>query len=699
VVRNITGTFVTCFSDWTVGVGVEEQLSTLRSIVGLKPLTVEFGRRYLDYTTLVKPTVMAETKKDYIHNEDFFFRSVHLGTECWAFIALRRLESAEEQIAKYNHWHNAAAHILSASHILHYLGNHVMMLTSMVLRDYLQLKVEIEGTSGEGSSAVKVLKPKIKTLYAPFMATLLRMKEGGDAEDAEVFSKRAEELSDEEEQEILMYLYQNPDKLPDLYAYAKALECIESGLLGGFYYKHFCLASNVIGSTAKGTMNKSVKALKIGYEKGIFQNLDVVRASLGDVIDAELSQFKGRIMLDIEDTWGDKMGGDKEEAKREMLERFDREGGFSPLAKKSSTGGCPFGFGSTTPSADSEKPSEESIDSSPLSTPGKSPSPSNSRAISPSPTAPCGHFDRVRRALYSDSNTPLEFTNACRELNGGALKTVAFLDHAWGKTPPQCLVKASKRQYALYDKGNTAWDVIFGDIIPEAIGHIRRVLSVREDSSVEFGHNSHELISRLISIKLEKVIKGSFNGASGGGIIGNLVGTMTGAASNGPTPMRILTTDTEFYSFTRQMNRLNEMNVGGKAVEVVVVPIEPLATFEERFLERAREGGGLERWDIIYVSQCVYSTQETIVQDLTGFNQSISALLKETDNEDCFFVIDGYHGFGAIPTDLSSFENAFYVSGMLKHVGSGANACFLVIPRSKVDSVRPLFTGWLADLR
>jgi len=66
-----------------------------------------------------------------------------------------------------------------------------MMLTSMVLRDYLQLKVEIEGTSGEGSSSVRRLKPKIKTLYNPFISTLLRLKEGGDKEQEEV-SERSE---------------------------------------------------------------------------------------------------------------------------------------------------------------------------------------------------------------------------------------------------------------------------------------------------------------------------------------------------------------------------------------------------------------------------------------------------------------------------------------------------------------------------
>lgn len=44
---------------------------------------------------------------------------------------------------------------VQAAKMLHYLGDHILMLTSMNLRDYLRLKVEIQGTSGEGSKAVK----------------------------------------------------------------------------------------------------------------------------------------------------------------------------------------------------------------------------------------------------------------------------------------------------------------------------------------------------------------------------------------------------------------------------------------------------------------------------------------------------------------------------------------------------------------
>ena len=107
------------------------------------------------------------------------------------------------------------------------------------------------------------------------------------------------------------------------YNYAKALEDLETGLLGGFFYKwvswgwgvvgcvwgcffptsgkwgwgvhmlgivigsgappcallcrHFCLAANVIGSDARGTMRMSVQALKRTYETPLFPQLDSIR--------------------------------------------------------------------------------------------------------------------------------------------------------------------------------------------------------------------------------------------------------------------------------------------------------------------------------------------------------------------------------------------------------------------------------------
>ncbi len=643
VVRNVTGTFETCFSSWTVRVGVEGQLSELRRVVGLSPMTTSYGRATLDYTSLVRPSVITETytNREYPHSEDFFFRSVHLGTECWAFIALSRLDAATTALRKHGHWHNAAASVLSAAHIVEYLGRHITMLTSMVLRDYLKLKVEIEGTSGEGSSAVKKLRPTIEALLPPLMQTL-----AVTSPDLNTPPK-----------ELLQGLYEAPEKQPGLYAYAKALEAAESALLGGFYYRHFMLASNVIGTNAKGTMHKAVAALKKSYETPVFPTLDLVRSDLGRKMDRELVHNKGRIMDVIE----------KEHIRKISLGFSsdtlvsDGEAFYDPSGEgQSSASGCPFGHGGGSPPA----PPGRGI--SPLGSSGSLASSSGSIA-----DAEDRSFEGIRAHLYSERDVPSVLSQAYASEMNGRNKRISFLDHAWGKTPPAAHVAATKRQYALYQVGNSAWDVIFGDVMPESADHIRWILNARKDATIEFGHNSHELISRLLSIKMEKLVRGD-----------------PGAK------LRVLTTDTEFYSFTRQMNRL--MGVGGDRVDVQCVPIEPLPTFESRFVDRVRRQPASDPLDFVYVSQCVYSTQQTIVRDLASFEKSVGDLLGPCGPSAPFFVLDGYHGFGAIPTDASTFDRALYVSGTLKHVAAGANCAFLVVPPG-TGELRPLLTGWLAD--
>ncbi len=144
VVRNITNAVEGAFSAWSVGLGIEAQLNELRAVVGLSRIASfdarEHSGRHLDYARLVRPEVVAATYHAYPHAEDFFFRSVHLGTDCWSFVVTRRLESARS-LASQGEWFTASARVRQAAHILEYLGKHVMMLTSMVLRDYLELKV------------------------------------------------------------------------------------------------------------------------------------------------------------------------------------------------------------------------------------------------------------------------------------------------------------------------------------------------------------------------------------------------------------------------------------------------------------------------------------------------------------------------------------------------------------------------------
>jgi selenocysteine lyase/cysteine desulfurase len=58
-------------------------------------------------------------------------------------------------------------------------------------------------------------------------------------------------------------------------------------------------------------------------------------------------------------------------------------------------------------------------------------------------------------------------------------------------------------------------------------------------------------------------------------------------------------------------------------------------------------------------------------------------------------VIDGYHGFFAIPTSLREVANrAFYLGGGYKYAQSGEGVCFLATPKG--FNRRPLNTGWFA---
>ena len=65
VVHAVTAQFYASFRRWTVGIGIEEQLASLRACVGLPPLFDDATRRkprFLDYRVLVRPHVCAGTR-------------------------------------------------------------------------------------------------------------------------------------------------------------------------------------------------------------------------------------------------------------------------------------------------------------------------------------------------------------------------------------------------------------------------------------------------------------------------------------------------------------------------------------------------------------------------------------------------------------------------------------------------------------
>lgn len=191
------------------------------------------------------------------------------------------------------------------------------------------------------------------------------------------------------------------------------------------------------------------------------------------------------------------------------------------------------------------------------------------------------------------------------------------------------------------------WGQVLGAVLPGAQGHVARQLNLPDPESVVFAPNTHELVTRLLS------------------------------CFPADKPIRLLTSDSEFHSFARQVARMEEDGL----VQATRIPVAPFDTFAMRFAEAAKAGS----YDLIFVSQ-VFFNSGFAVADVSG----IAAAAGEA-----MLVVDGYHAFMARPVDWSRLApRAFYIAGGYKYAMAGEGAAFMHCPPGWGE--RPRNTGWYA---
>lgn len=194
------------------------------------------------------------------------------------------------------------------------------------------------------------------------------------------------------------------------------------------------------------------------------------------------------------------------------------------------------------------------------------------------------------------------------------------------------------------------WGMIFSEVIPAVRQGIAKRLSLPDAGSIVFAGNTHELVTRLLS------------------------------CFDARRKIRILTTDSEFYSFRRQVDRLAEEGL----VEVTAIAAEPFATFAQRFAEAAAGD-----YDLVFFSH-VFFNSGYVVPDLAAIVASVA-------RAETLVCIDGYHGFMAVPTDLRAVaDRVFYLSGGYKYAMAGEGVCFMHCPPAYAP--RPRNTGWFAEM-
>jgi kynureninase len=175
----------------------------------------------------------------------------------------------------------------------------------------------------------------------------------------------------------------------------------------------------------------------------------------------------------------------------------------------------------------------------------------------------------------------------------------------------------------------------------------RSFLGLPDSASIAFAPNTHDFVRRLLSVIPERP--------------------------------RILSTDGEFHSFSRQAARLEEEG----HVTVERVPHEPVATLPERLRAAAARGGH----HMVFVSQILFNSGASV--------GDLAALAAAVRDPETVIVIDGYHGWMAVPTDLSAVsDRVFYMGGGYKYAMGGENICFMHCPPGY--GPRPRDTGWYA---
>ena len=233
-----------------------------------------------------------------------------------------------------------------------------------------------------------------------------------------------------------------------------------------------------------------------------------------------------------------------------------------------------------------------------------------------------------------------------READPGRLHFAAHSHHPWPdatlRAQEQCWLDAAARL-------DGKWEVVLGEVVPQAQGHVARLLGLADARQVAFAPNTHEFVSRLYS------------------------------CLDSQRPARVLTSAHEFHSFRRQTRRLEEAG----RITVEKIEAQPWDTFVERFTAAERSGA----WDLVFLSH-VFFDSGFVVPDLEA--------IVEAAPRDAIVVIDGYHAFCALPVDLGRVHRrAFYMGGGYKYAMTGEGACFLAVPPG--CTLRPQDTGWYAS--
>ncbi len=142
---------------------------------------------------------------------------------------------------------------------------------------------------------------------------------------------------------------------------------------------------------------------------------------------------------------------------------------------------------------------------------------------------------------------------------------------------------------------------------------------------------------------------------------------------------RLVTTDGEFHSIRRQLDRLAE-----EGIEVMRLPAAEPADLADRLAAAVDD-----RTAAVLVSAVLFQSARIV--------PGLARVQEAAERHGAILLVDVYHALDAIPYSLEreGLEQAFVVGGGYKYCQLGEGNCFLRSPQG--CDLRPVITGWFAE--
>jgi len=142
---------------------------------------------------------------------------------------------------------------------------------------------------------------------------------------------------------------------------------------------------------------------------------------------------------------------------------------------------------------------------------------------------------------------------------------------------------------------------------------------------------------------------------------------------------RLVTTDGEFHTIRRQLDRLAE-----EGLDVVRIAEAPLESLAERLGQAVND-----RTALVLVSLVFFDTGLIA----TGLGEVASRCRRHGSR----LLVDVYHALNVVPVSLAELglADAFVVGGGYKYCQLGEGNCFLRMPEG--TDLRPVVTGWYSE--